>query len=102
MTISNNVSSIQAHQTLMNNNANNVANVNTDRFVPNSGVIGNSANGAVQASVTAGTDNGSLQSQTDLSKEMTGQIVVERGIEANVKAIQSQDEMFGSLLDIKV
>ncbi len=32
MNISNNISSIQAHQTMLNTTANNVANVNTDGF----------------------------------------------------------------------
>ena len=34
MNISNNISSIQAHQTMMNTSANNVANVNSDGFKP--------------------------------------------------------------------
>jgi flagellar hook protein FlgE len=34
MNISNNVSSIQAHQTMLNVNASNVANVNSDGFRP--------------------------------------------------------------------
>ncbi len=97
-----NVSSIQAHQTLMNNSANNVANVNTDRFVPADATLGNTANGSVTATVSAGTDNGSTASQTNLSREMTDQMNVERSVEANAEAIRTQDQMYGSLLDIKV
>ena len=37
--ISSNVSSIMSNQTYMNNNANNVANVNTDGFIPQNTVI---------------------------------------------------------------
>ena len=37
----------------------------------------------------------------DLAKEMPKQIVAENVNSANVSAIKSQDEMFGSLLDIK-
>ena len=71
MNISNNVSSIQAHQTMLNTSANNVANL------------------------------GSKASQTDLSKEMVTQMVVEDATALNVTAIKTQDEMFGTLLDIK-
>jgi flagellar hook protein FlgE len=102
MAISSNVSSIQAHQTVMNNNAHNVANVNTDRFVPQETTLTEGAEDSVQANTDKATDNGSTTSQTDLSKELTEQVEVERAVEANVSAIRTQDEMFGSLLDITV
>ncbi len=102
MAITNNVSSIQAHQTLLNNNAHNVANVNTERFVPNEGIISGSENGSVRASISAEPDTGAAQSQTDLSEELTEQAVVERSVDANAVAIRTQDEMYGSLLDIRV
>jgi flagellar hook protein FlgE len=102
MNISSNLSSIQAHQTLLGNSAHNVANVNTDRFVPGEGTIGEGAGNTVEARITEGTDNGSAGSQTDLSREVTDQIVFERGIEANVASIRTQDQMYGSLLDITV
>ena len=102
MAITNNVSSIQAHQTLLNNNAHNVANVNTERYVPNEGVITGGANGSVNASISAEPDSSAAQSQTNLSEELTEQAIVERAVEANVVSIRTQDEMYGSLLDIKV
>jgi flagellar hook protein FlgE len=37
----------------------------------------------------------------DLSKEMTDQVVGEKVNAVNVSAIKTQDEMLGSLLDIK-
>jgi flagellar hook protein FlgE len=40
-------------------------------------------------------------SGVDLSKEMTNQIVGEKVNAVNVSAIKAQDEMLGSLLDIK-
>ncbi|MEA3373879.1 MAG: hypothetical protein U9Q62_09335 [Campylobacterota bacterium] len=99
--ISSNVSSIQAHQTLMNNNANNVANTNTDGFVPTNGTVSESAGNAVTANLSEATDTGSAQSQSDLSKELTDQIVIEDVVDANAAAIKTQDQMFGTLLDIK-
>jgi flagellar hook protein FlgE len=71
MNISNNISSLQSNQTFMNTTANSIANVSKQ----GSGV--------------------------DLSKEMTNQIVGEKVNAVNVSAIKAQDEMLGSLLDIK-
>lgn len=38
---------------------------------------------------------------SDLSKDMTNLIVAENVNEVNISAIKTQDEMMGSLLDIK-
>ena len=100
MNISNNTASIQAQQTLMNTNAKNIANVNTDRFVPTDTKISNNANSIV-ANKRLADDNGSLKSQTDLNKEIPDQIVAQNATAVNVSVIKTQDEMFGSLLDIK-
>lgn len=99
--ISSNVSSISSHQTWMNNNAHNVANVNTDRFTPQNTEISETQNGGTKANTTSSASNGSEKSQTDLSKELTDQTVIEKATQSNVQAIRTQDEMFGSLLDIR-
>lgn len=101
MQISNNVSSINAHQQMMNANAHNVANVNTDRFVPTDVKMSNESNDSVTANLRMATDNGSQKSQTDLAKEIPDQIIVSNATSVNVTAIKAQDEMLGSLLDIK-
>ncbi len=100
MNISNNVSSIQAHQTMLNTSANNVANVNTDAFKPSDTRITEKQN-SVTAYNTKSDDNGSVKSQTDLTKEIPDQIVAQNATSLNVSAIKTQDEMFGTLLDIK-
>lgn len=100
MNISNNISSIQAHQTMMNTNANNVANVNTDGFRPSDTRMSDGGN-SVTAYNRKADDTGSLNSQTDLAKELPDQMIVQGVTSANVSAIKAQDEMFGSLLDIK-
>jgi flagellar hook protein FlgE len=100
MNISNNISSIQAHQTMMNTNANNVANVNTDGFIPSDTRMSDGG-GSVIANTRVADDTGSTKSQTDLAKELPDQIIVEDAVEANVVAIKTQDEILGSLLDIK-
>ncbi|HEY9202839.1 MAG TPA: hypothetical protein VIM82_00790 [Sulfurimonas sp.] len=100
MNVSNNISSVQAHQTMMNSSANNVANVNSEKYVPTDVRMQSSEN-SVTPNVRRADDNGSANSQSDLSKELTDQIVVEDVTAANVAAIRTQDEMLGSLLDTK-
>jgi len=100
MNISSNISSIGAHQTMMNVNANNIANVNSDGFIPKDTRISGSQN-SVSASIRSAKDNGSSKSQTNLAKEIPDQIVAGNAVAVNVAAIKTQDEMFGSLLDIK-
>lgn len=78
MNISNNIASIGFQQETLNKSAQAVANINKPPL-----------------------EQGNMQTQTDLSKEMTTQIVAQNATEANVSSIKSADEMFGSLLDIK-
>lgn len=99
--ISSNVSSLMSNQTYMNNNAANVANVNTDGYIPRNTTISETTEGATKANTSLATSNGSTTSQTDLTKEFTDQIAIENVSEANVQAIRTQDQMLGSLLDIK-
>jgi len=99
MNISNNVSSILAHQTWLNNSAQNVANVNTDGFIPTQTTL--NGDNPVLASSQKSTDTGSPKSQTDLAKELPDQIIVEAGVAVNVTTIRTQDEMLGTLLDLK-
>lgn len=100
MNISSNVSSIQAHQTMLNVNANNVANVNTGGFVPSDTRMSDEST-SVDANVRTTDDNGSTKSQTDLAKELPDQIIAQDAVAVNVEAIRTRDEMLGSLLDIK-
>jgi len=85
----------------MNTNAHNVANVNTDGFIPQNTTIQENTNNSTKAVTSKATDTGSQMSQTNLTKEITDQIVIEKVTKADVVAIRAQDEMFGSLLDIK-
>ena len=100
MNISNNVSSIQAHQTMLNVNANNIANVNTDGFVPSDTRMSDEST-SVSANTRLADDNGSTKSQTDLAKELPDQIIAQDAVDVNVSAIKTKDEMLGTLLDMK-
>jgi len=79
----------------MNTSANNVANVNTEGFGASRTTINNEGNSVVaQSSKT--------QKETDLSKEFTDQIALEKAFEANAQTIKTKDDMIGSLLDLSV
>jgi flagellar hook protein FlgE len=85
---------------MMNVNANNVANVNTDGFIPKDTRMSSTQN-SVNANVRTADNTGSQKSQTDLAKEIPDQIVASKATAVNVTAIKTQDEMLGSLLDMK-
>ena len=91
-----NASSMVAHQDWMSNNAHNVANVNTDGFNSTQTTIQNPSEGSVQA-VSSTTNFG-----TDLARELTEQIPIEKATGANAQAIKAYDEMIGSLIDLSV
>jgi flagellar hook protein FlgE len=101
MNISANLNSIQAHQTWMNNNANNIANLNTDGFIPTDTTISNPSKESITAQSSLASDNKSIKSQTDLAKELPEQINIQAATNVNVTTIKTQDEMLGTLLDIK-
>jgi len=101
MNISNNIASINVHQTMLNTTANNIANVNTDGFIPNYTRI-TDKNGSVSTNTRVSNNNGSKKSQTDLAKEIPDQIIEQDGTAVNVTAIKTQNEMMGTLLNIKV
>jgi len=100
MNISNNISSIKAQQTMLNTSANNIANVNTDGFIPSDTRISSDAN-SLRANIRQADDTGSLKSQTDLAKEIPDEIIAQNATAVNVNVIRTQDEMIGTLLDIK-
>jgi len=90
MSIKINAASMNAHQTLMDINANNIANVNTEGFKP--------TNAHIVDKLDISTSTGE---SVNLTKEITDQIVIEYGFKAQVPAIKTADEMTKTLLDIK-
>ena len=69
MNISSNVSSLQAHSAYANQNAHNIANVNTDGFVPSRTQISEQGD-SVRASFVKADNTGGVKSQTNLTKEI--------------------------------
>ena len=90
-----NQSAMGAYSNFMANNAQNVANVNTDGYEATRTVFQNNGTGDVSAvSETTG-------SSTSLARELTDQISIENGFDAQVRSISTQDEILGTLFDMK-
>ena len=86
-----NSTSMQSHQILMDINANNIANVNTKDFNAKDGRIGNNLE----------VNSVDTNQPTNLTKEITNQINIEDGFDAQAPVIKTEDEMIGTLLNIK-
>jgi flagellar basal-body rod protein FlgC len=94
--------------------AHNVANVNTDGFkkqetdfieIESGGVLpvvhkDDSAGPAVLRDTAHGQTQVEL-SNVDLGEEAVNQVVAQRGFEANLRTLQTADDMLGSILDMK-
>ncbi len=94
--------------------ANNTANVNTEGYKKTRVTLNEEAVGGVSATVSKVETPGPLvventsagetqqeQSNVDIGEEIPEQLLTKRFYQANLKTIQTQDEMLGSLLDIK-
>lgn len=90
-----NANSMSSMSNWMSNSANNVANVNTQDYSATRTTMSNSGNAVVANSSKTGNP-------TDLSKEVTDQMVIEKSVDANAQTIKSQDKMIGSLLDLTI
>ena len=109
------LSALNAIQTRVAVTANNTANVNTDGFKKTRvTLVEGAAPGGVTTNIqrveTPGplvyepTEQGEAlleKSNVDLTEELPGMVIDLRAFQANIKTIQAQDEMLGSLLDIK-
>ncbi|WP_269434705.1 flagellar basal body rod C-terminal domain-containing protein [Desulfosarcina alkanivorans] len=106
------ISAISAFSVKMKVTANNVANVNSDGFKKSRTTFTEGLSGGVEAEVdivdTPGTvkrveENGGTRdvepSNVDLAQELTDSIATRSGYKANLKTIQTDDEMRGTLLD---
>ena len=90
-----NANSISSMSNWMNSSANNVANLNTQDYNATRTTMSNSGNAVVANSIKTGNP-------TDLAKEVTDQIVIEKSVDANAQAIKTHDKMIGSLLDLTI
>ena len=109
------LSGLLAHNKKTEVTANNVANINTDDFKKSRALLQEETNGEVTVDIqkietpgvpivyTEGEEKTSTEtSNVDYTEETVSMITTSRGFEANLKVIQTEDEMLGSLLDIIV
>jgi len=98
-TIANNsLTGIYAYTTLLNNTANNVANMNTDGYKPLETIMQESSSGGVNAVTTmsANADN------VDLSTEAVDMITAATGFKASISVLKTDQEMQKSIIDLVV
>lgn len=108
------VSGLTANTTKLAVSANNTANINTDGFKKSRVSLEDAQPQGVQATVEKMDSPGPVvleqteqgetmveKSNVELTEEITSQMLAEYGFKANLKTIQTTDEMLGSLLDIK-
>ena len=111
--VSNNLSALRAYGAKMGAIADNIANVNTDGFKKNRTVLRGGPNQAVEADVhkvdTPGAVYTAVEGQqrvekevsnVDLAEEIPAMITTQHAYNANLKAVQTRDEILGSLMDI--
>lgn len=92
---------MNAHSTWMDVNANNVANVNTDKFKSVDTKLEEGQENNPKAVLRENSENQSGKSGTDLAKELTDQIPIEKGFGVNASVVKTKDEMLGTLMDMK-
>lgn len=108
------LSGLQAYSTRVANNANNIANVNTEGFKKDRVILSAQPPQGVRATVeevnapspavTEMTDQGSemvKQSNVDLGEEIPDLVVNQHSYSANLKTIETTNQMMQSLLDLK-
>ena len=111
--LNNTVSALRAFVTKLGVTADNIANVNTDGFKKSRATFQADPNGGVRVEITRddspgfryeGIENGEKvekeTSNVDLTEEIPNLMVTKRAYQANLKTLETQDEMLGSLLDI--
>lgn len=107
------MSALSAFVTKLGVTADNIANVNTDGFKRNRAVLHEDYNGGVRVDIKKDESPGlrydviedgkkveKETSNVDLIEEVPDLMVTKRAYQANLKTIETQDEMLGSLLDI--
>lgn len=107
------ISALQAYKKKMEVVADNVANVNTEEFKKSRALLREGLNGDVQVEISRVDSLGyryqELEghqlvekegSNVDLGEEIPEMIVTQHAYKANLKVVQTQDRILGTLLDI--
>jgi len=110
--LNNSVSALQAQERKLSVTANNIANVISEGYKKYRASMEEGPHGGVKVNIThvdtpgypyEVIENGQPvekeMSNVDLTEEIPNLMIAQRGYEANLKTIQTQDKMLGSLLD---
>ncbi len=108
------ISALHSYGTRINSTANNIANANTEGYKRTRVTLSSVAPEGVKANVEVmnqegpkiqeQTNNGSLlieQSNVDLTTEIPQMMLDVNSYKANLKTIETTEEMFNSILDLK-
>ena len=111
--ISNNLSALKAFGTGLAVKSNNIANSESENYKKSRAIHTEGENGDVKTEIRKVDPENELPginpedntaetqpSNVDLTEEIPGMIVDQRGFEANLKVIKTRDEMLGTVLDI--
>ena len=107
------VSALRSFVTKLGVTTDNIANVSTDGFKKGRATLHEDHNGAVRVELSRDTSPGisydvlendkiveKETSNVDLAEEIPDLMMTKRAYQANLKTLETQDEMLGSLLDI--
>ena len=111
--IKNNLSALNAFSKQMMVSSNNVANTLTQDYKKSRAINSQGTKNQVTTTITQINTNSPLVqnpldetselielSNTDITEEMTNQIVIEQGFKANAKVISTNNELIGTIIDI--
>ncbi|MFZ6658246.1 flagellar basal body rod C-terminal domain-containing protein [Undibacterium sp. TJN19] len=101
--LSSGLSGLQAYSRALDSSGHNVANANTNGFVPQQVSFQEQPAGGVIANISkAGSSlSASDASGTDLNSEVVQSIQYKAGFELSAKIVKTSDELLGTLIDIK-
>ena len=102
------LSALQSYQVAFNVTANNIANGNTNGYVPMradfhatspGGVYATISSDGDSATVVDGSSGSNAPSGTDLTQEAVNLLDYKNGYLANAKVVKTQSDLLGTLLD---
>ena len=108
--INNSAQALRAFGTATAVTANNVANVQSDNFKSSKAVMNEGSDGGVKVSLSMNSAAGNLVTQsngttkelsnTDLATEFTSMINYQSAYGANIKSVQTDNEMKGTIINM--
>jgi flagellar hook protein FlgE len=96
------LSGLQSYQTALDSSAHNIANANTNGFIPEQANFQESGNGGVTVNISRqGSAAASAASATDLTTETVNAIQYKAGFDLNAQVVKTANEVLGTLINIQ-